>query len=454
MVRHSVLISMMFLGLLSGFMVAATSAQDSQTDPEVSQIDAEDPQSGSKDNAPRGTLSDDPHDPGEFLSAVQERGAQKESVFRMSPLAGLHETTDKAKEELYDATNLKLGLSLTHLSQWLSESLPGEDTSGSATELDFVTAWELYDQGEPTQGQVFFHLQGRWDYGTTGPEDLAAGSLGSLNGTANSFSAYSPAFLMRNLYWQQGSQEAGWTYRIGKITPDAILATSAHISAQTAFLSTTGIGSFVNGYADSGLGVVGAWYINDRIKLLGLFSDANGDRYDFGDINEGDYYKALELGVKIDPRTPKAGYSKVTLWHTDGTQDGLPSNGQLGPDGWGYFLKHEQELTDDGRAIGILKYGQSFEDAAFYEQQAGGYFLLYDPTGLGHLKNDLFGVGYSWAQATETTARDESGLEVFYRFPIYPLVDMTLAYQSVFNPALDPDNDQASVFSIRLRTTF
>ena len=51
-------------------------------------------------------------------------------------------------------------------------------------------------------------------------------------------------------------------------------------------------------------------------------------------------------------------------------------------------------------------------------------------------------------------ARGEYNFEFFYRLPIFPQVDMTLSYQSIFNPALDPDNDQASVFSLRLRTVF
>jgi hypothetical protein len=62
--------------------------------------------------------------------------------------------------------------------------------------------------------------------------------LGSLIQTANTFDPYTPAFLLRNLYWQQGSEEAGWAYRIGKITPDATLSTSAHLAAATTFLTT------------------------------------------------------------------------------------------------------------------------------------------------------------------------------------------------------------------------
>jgi porin len=431
----------MWAGLLSAFMLTAAMAEDLP--------------SGSKANTQGSLMSDAPEDTSNFLSVIEERGAHKESVFEVSPLLGLHEATDKAKQDLYEATHIKLGLSIAHLSQWLSESPLGGDTRGAATVLDLPATWELIDRGKPTQGQLFFHLQGRWNYGTTGPENLGPDSLGSLNGTANTYSAYTPAFIMRNLYWQQGGTEAGWGYRVGKLTPDAMFSTSAHISPQATFLPTTAIGSFANAYPDSGLGVAGALYFNDRVKLLGLVSNANSDRTDFGSTGQGDFYKALELGVKIAPRTPKAGYSKATLWHTDGTKNGLSSNGNLGPDGWGFFLKHEQELTADGRAIAIVKYGKSFNDAAFYEQQAGGHFLLYDPSGATLLENDLAGVGYTWANSALASAtRSESNAEVFYRFPIFPLVDMTLSYQSVFNPALDPDNDHASVFSVRIRTTF
>ena len=66
---------------------------------------------------------------------------------------------------------------------------------------------------------------------------LVSTSVGTLLGTADTFSAYQPAFLpIRNLYWQQGSGGAGWLYRIGKITPDQIVGTSFHLNPTTTFL--------------------------------------------------------------------------------------------------------------------------------------------------------------------------------------------------------------------------
>ena len=154
------------------------------------------------------------------------------------------------------------------------------------------------------------------------------------------------------------------------------------------------------------------------------------------------------------PRTAKAGYSKVTFWYTDGTEDGQPINGMAGPQRLGVHFKLEQELTADGRAIGIARYGSSFNDSALYKELAGVHFLYYDPRVIGHIRNDVVGVAFNWELATQSGARSEYNIEIFYRFPLFPLVDTTLSYQSVIHPALDLNNDHASVFSLTPQTTF
>ena len=417
-------------------------------------------QAGSDLEAPRGAQQDSLGgltDPSILLPEIDRRGAEKDALFPVSPLGWLHNLTDQAKQKLYDASSIDLGLVITHVFQGLSEAFPGEDKFGTATTTDLVGSWDLINKGEPTQGQAVVHVQGRWDYGTTGPEDLGFANIGSAIGTADTFAEYSPPFVLRNLYWRQGSPEAGWGYRVGKITPDGLLSSSAHLDSQTTFLPSGGVSSLAIAFPDSGLGAVGAWYINDRASLVGLVSNANADRFDriySEDISDGDLFTAAEVHVKIAPRTSKAGFSKLTLWHTDGTKDGSAINAMTGRSGWGIFAKHEQELTADGRAVGILRYGKSFDESAFYEQQAGVHFLFYEPRVLTRLKNDVVGVAFNWASVPESSARSEYNAEVFYRFPLFPQVDTTLSYQSVINPAFNRDDDHVSVFSLRIRTTF
>ena len=399
-------------------------------------------------------ISESPDDPNVLLSEIEDRRSQKDSIFMVAPLHRLHGASDRWTSDLDKSANLKLGAAFTHVSMWLSESPLGDDEYGAATTLDLLGTWELANVGEPKQGQLFAQVQGRWEYGPPGPESLGPINLGTLIGTANTFGEYVPTFLLRNFYWQQGSEAAGWIFRAGKITPDATLSTSAHIASPLTYLPIAGTGPFANALTDSGLGIAATWFVNDRFKVLGVISDGNANRFNFGDITEGDFYTAVEFAVKIAPRTAKAGYSKLALWHTDPTKDGQAVNGHISGDGgWGFFFKHEQELTADGRAVGILRYGKSYNGSALYDYQFGAHFLFYNPTESG-LQNDLLGVAVNWAQANVSGARLESDFEVFYRFPIFPDVDITLSYQSMFNLALDPNNDRASAYAVRLRTTF
>ena len=158
------------------------------------------------------------------------------------------------------------------------------------------------------------------------------------------------------------------------------------------------------------------------------------------------------------PLTKQAGFSKVTFWHNDGTRDGSAINGSTGREGWGVFIKYEQELTRDGRVIGIGRWGRSFNQSAAWEKQAAAHLVIYDPCNSGLFEKigfnaDVAGVAYNLVRATGVD-RDESNVEIFYRFPLFPEVDASLSYQAIFNPALDPDNDYGSAFSLRLRSTW
>ena len=145
-----------------------------------------------------------------------------QSRFTMVPKDGI--------KNLKQNAHIDLGTSIHHLFQGLSESLPGTDDWGTATDMDITGSWALTKRGKPTQGSLTMHLETRWNWGTTGPMSLGPQSLGMVQSTGNTYESYVPAMIIRNFYWQMGSTKSKWALRLGKVTIDGILGTTKHLT--------------------------------------------------------------------------------------------------------------------------------------------------------------------------------------------------------------------------------
>jgi len=430
--RRPVLVLTVTFFLLGGLLMTAAQAGENGKDTEDSTAtttQAEESVSEAENSGYSESIGGNDQDPSVQLQDIEKKRAERASHLGESPIKTFHDRADAWHKRLYDKTHIRLGTSIHHLFQWLSESRPGTDDWGTATDMDITGTWDLLNRGEPNQGSLTLHLETRWNWGTTGPMALGPGSLGMLQNTGNTFDKYVPAMIIRNLYWQTGGMKSKGALRFGKVTIDSILGTTRHLTPNTSCLTFACTGAFAIALPDSGLGVVGAWHFNNRVKLLGAVTDANGNRLDFGDIGEGDFFTALDLGVKIWPKTDKAGYSKAIVWHNDGTSDGKPINGSTGKKGWGYYLLHEQEITDDGNMVAVFKYGHAYEGSAFYDSQVSASLLIYEPSFFGSISNDATGISLNWIDPSAEGSRDESNVEVWYRFPFGTgsrcLVDLT-----------------------------
>ena len=453
--RIAVFVSLASVFLLGGQVTIAAETDENGAEAAGSDASTETASQGEVTDYGEGIGGND-QDAAVMLESIQQRRTQTESLFKVAPLQPVHDAAGTWHDNLYESTNIKLGTSVHHLFQWLSESLPGTDDWGTATDMDIIGTWEAVNPGEPNQGALTLHLESRWNWNTTGPMALGGGSLGMLQNTGNTFDKYVPVTIIRNLYWQMGGPTSKWALRFGKVTIDGILGTTRHLTPNTSCLTFACSGGFAIGLPDSAFGAIGVWHFNDRVKLLASVHDANGDRHGWGDITEGDLFTALDLGAKLWPKTDKAGYSHAIVWHNDGTSDGSPINGSTGKQGWGYYLLHEHELSDDGNLVGIFKWGQSFDKSAYFEKSASVSFLFYDPYWLGGsgIAHDSIGISLNWVQNSAEGARAESNVEVWYKFPMFPAVDASVGYMAIINPALDPNNDFASAFSLRFTTAF
>ena len=448
------LVSLSLIVLLGSLMLATASQADEAGDEDAKAASEQLQEDKRATDRPvdTSTFGGSNQDPEHLLDQIENsRVVRRDALFGKSPIGPLHDATSRWSKEFYEKTNIQVGTSIHHLFTWLTDVIPGEDDFGTATDFDVIFRWDVLNRGEPNMSSVTFHLESRWDWGTSGPMNIGQPSLGMLGSVGNSFDKYVPVTIIRNFYWQTGSTKSKGALRIGKITPDGIYGTTAHFTPNNACLSFVCTGAFVIGVPDSGLGFSGAWHVNDRFKILGGINDANADRYDFGDIGEGEFFKVIDFNVKIWPVTEKAGYSRFTLWQVD---EAGGSNGATGNKGWGYHILLEQELNSDGSLVGVAKYGRSMKASALYKRQAVLALVKYEPDWFTGINNDSVGASFSIIRAVFEGAQMERNLEFWYKFPLTPNLQTSLHYQGIFKPSLRFDKDYASAWSIRFTTAF
>ncbi|MDK9735677.1 carbohydrate porin [Vibrio sp. D404a] len=357
------------------------------------------------------------------------------------------------KSDLYDEHGFAFAGFHSSLFQVASDTKPDFDNTGLATIAALYGTWNAVKHDDPSAGQIGFGVEARWGYGNLlTPVELGQQAIGSATGSADPYDATNPTFVLRDLYWRGGSEDQGWSYRLGKMTVDRMLGSSKYANATSTFLPVGSQGAPSIAYPDSALGAAVAFYPSERFRFGAVIADAYGDRTNFGDITEGDFFKAVELQAKLFPLNEEAGFSTLSFWHTDGVDDPEKANGgSTGEEGWGLFVKHEQQLTKDGNNIAVFRYGRAFDDAAVYKEQGS---VRYIKTNVA-LKDDMFGVAASYVKPVyNPMERDEWSIDTFYRINLFKNVETSVGYQMIFNPAYNASVDRTSVYSFRITQTF
>ena len=182
--------------------------------------------------------------------------------------------------------------------------------------------------------------------------------------------------------------------------------------------------------------------LGDHWYWKGGIHDANGDSTDpnFDVFGDWELYKNLEIGWT--PGQDMLFFNNLHLgaWHADERKEaGVPESwGIVGNASW-YFEKY--------RLLPFLRGGWSDGDAALLDGQVSA------GVGKQFRERDLGGVGLSWGSPSDPDLRDQWTTEVFYRVQLGNLA-ITPSVQFIANPALNADEDQLFVASLRGRVVF
>jgi porin len=248
------------------------------------------------------------------------------------------------------------------------------------------------------------------------------------------------------LYWDQGSYEDGFRFRLGKLDPSLFLDGGRYVSANAAFLNAAFSDTPAMPLPAAGLGLAAVLYPAENVYILGSLQDRKGDRTGTGieSVRDGELFYALEVGLTPAWGEPGEGLYHVTGWYADASSTpDLPSAG-------GVALTLEQELGDEGNVVPFLRYSWASAATPVEHLLAVGVGLE-DVFGQNF---DLIGLGLSWGRPRDGSRRDQYALETFYRFHLTEHTHLTPDIQLIVNPSNAPDPSTVWVFGLRLRTLF
>jgi carbohydrate-selective porin OprB len=328
------------------------------------------------------------------------------------------------------------------LGQHASKALPGTNKNASSGDFDFFGQWPLLNVDKPWTGNISFAAEGRYKIGKLTPNELSA-SIGSLWKTTSGFNVQK--FSMIEFYWEHGGAKDGGGYRIGKMKPSDIFDGYSFASSNTSFLSRSYSHTMAMSVPSAGLGAVGGLIMPDNFYVLAGIHDANADKISIGHIDRGEFFYALELGVKPGNGEPGAGNYHATLWHKDKRDKaGIPS-------GYGLALTAEQEFGPKSNITGFLRYSYG-HGAGLDVRQTVSAGIVFDE--VWGRNSDLIGLAATWGQPTNRSMRDQYSVEGYYRIQLTPDAHITPDLQLIFDPSMTTMFNTVVVGSLRLRMVF
>jgi hypothetical protein len=249
---------------------------------------------------------------------------------------------------------------------------------------------------------------------------------------------------LRQLWWRKKFADDKLTLTLGKLHHTSYYNRNAYAgNARTHFLSHAFSRNPNRLIPADGLGVnVKIKPNNDYYWSVG-FSDVRAENKTsgFDTFGEGDFFSAVELGLTPNIPDKGRGNYRFTLWHIDETE--------LVKEGYGFALSFDQELNEN---FGVFtRYGYTEPQSSAVEHYLSGGFMIRNPP--WGIKGDLFGVGVSWDQASDTK-EDEFALEVFHRMQATRMMQITPSILVVFDPARSDKTEPVVVFGLRTRLLF
>jgi porin len=339
---------------------------------------------------------------------------------------------------------INLALDYSAVALGASDVLRGSEDSASGGMVRFYGSWHALNRGKLNSGSLVWKVEHRHTYSDTTVKDFefAAGGLGLVT----------PPFSdeggrLTNLYWKQRFNQGNSTLTAGFLDATDYFDVYALASPWTGFLnfafSTGTTTTALPG--DATLGLAAATMLGKEWFVIGGITDMESDPTDplegFNTLfDESHLFKSLEFGWTPSQEQIYVDNVHLSFWHAD------ESLAQGTDKGQGVNFSASKML---GPWLPFVRGGFSEDAGALSESSISTGFAYY---GLGRETNNL-GVAVNWADV-EDADDDQITFEGFYFMKLGGFLEITPDIQLIMNPALNPNEDQITIYGLRVRAVW
>lgn len=370
------------------------------------------------------------------------RGTDPDSRLEPAQIGSVDQAWNDFNKKLQEH-GISLGFSYSFLGQKTSNAQ--QQDHGVGGDFDFFGRWNLTDPNIEWPNALVFNIENRHKIGDHAPLDLSQ-SIGSLLSTSVLYGEQKTS--LSEIYWEFGADQSGFTSRVGKQDPSALFNVFTYGDPDGGFMGG-GVSDAAIPFPDRGWGLTARYTPRNSIfYLMGGVYDANADvtKLDFDSLQMGEYFYAAEAGVTPGFGVDGApvGLYSLMYWNRDRlSQSNTPS-------AYGYAVTAQQEVGANNDIVPFARYSWSSGTTAAKNQLAAG--VVFENV-FGQSK-DIFGLAVAWATPSDTTKRNETSIEAFYRFYLTPNLAITPDIQYIIKPSNTTQYDSSLVASLRLRFEF
>ena len=391
----------------------------------------------------------DPHDLQKDTETVRDINnsipQQDYLLFRMMPQG----YTD-FKNNLYEKTGIKYGVSYQTLFQYASESLTDKNTAWGGWFL-FDFSWVAFNKDKDYQGKFIITLDDRHiiDPSKNQAPAFFRDDIGSLW-------TPDPAYLEWSIYpltllWEQVFKKDRLVLKVGQFGALSVIDFFRFADTRTSFSNSqlTAPVALVP-ISPPGLGMnVKWWPIEDsELYVVGLFNDINakvGEMDWSGLFEYGEFFLGAEVGYNILRSKQDFDHAHITLWYGDK----ISSKPYPTKAGWGFKLHGSKQWNR------LVAYG----NYAFNTSEGGGfgYTNTNHAINLGAAYLKLFNakgelaMAAFWARPIEKGLRDQMGIEAYWKVLLGSDLWMTPGFQCIWNPTLNTNTNFIAIPQIKAR---